>query len=400
MKNAQIATKHIILFCFLMAAFTQAGLVLYTSAFLQISQQLQVTSSAVEFTLTAYLFGFGLSQLFYGILSDRFGRKKLIVIGLIIFSAACFWSILAQSYMSFLLSRIIQGLGVGSCMVLSRAVVRDCCTGKDFVRAVTYLSSGFAFGLGVTPVIGGHLLDFFSWRADFVFLLICSLALLISVLCFLPETHHKIDRSIPFTRFCQQTTQNILLMLKMKSFLYCLVGGVAAYGVIIAYNTMTPFLFQKTLGYSPVAYGWLTFIIAAVYYTSTSSTRFFLRTFNSNTLIKAGIALMLIAGIIMFLGNVMFTLNLYVIFIPMMIATFAQALIWSMSVAIALKDLSHIAGTAASLFSFIQILLSALLSGLVAIPSESSQIPLAIVVISLAIIAWVSFKFSIFKAET
>lgn len=84
----------------------------------------------------------------------------------------------------------------------------------------------------------------------------------------------------------------------------------------------------------------------------------------------------------------------------MMIATFAQALIWSMSVAIALKDLSHIAGTAASLFSFIQILLSALLSGLVAIPGESSQIPLAIVVISLAVIAWVSSKFSIFKAET
>jgi DHA1 family 2-module integral membrane pump EmrD-like MFS transporter len=401
MKTSQTTTKRIIIFCFLMAAFTQAGLVLYTSAFLQVSQQFQVTSSSVEFTLTAYLFGFGFSQLFYGILSDRFGRKRLIVIGLVIFSVACFWSILAQSYVGFLLSRIVQGLGMGSCMVLGRAVVRDCFTGKDFVRAVTYLSSGFAFGLGVTPVIGGQLLDFFSWRADFVFLLICSLGLLISVLWLLPETHQKIDRTISFTGFCQQTTRNILLILKMKSFLYCLIGGVAAYGIVIAYNTMTPFLFQKTLGYSPSAYGWLTFIIAAVYYISTSSTRFFLRTFKSHTLIKAGIALMLIAGVTMLLGRVIFnTLNLYVIFIPMMIATFAQALIWSMSIAVALKDLSHMAGTAASLFSFIQMLLSALLSGVIAIPSESSQIPLAVVVISLAVIAWISFKFSIFKAET
>ena len=400
MNDPQSNAKRIIIFCFLMSAFTQAGLVLYTSAFLQISQELQVTSSSVELTLTAYLLGFGVSQLLYGILSDRFGRKRLVVIGLAIFSVACLWSILTQSYAGFLVSRVIQGLGAGSCMVLSRAVVRDCFTGKNFVRAVTYLTSGFAFGLGVTPVIGGHLLDFFSWRADFVFLLICSFALLFCAVWLLPETHHKIDRSISFAGFCQETAKNLALMFKMKGFLYCLVGGVAAYGVIVAYNTMTPFLFQKTLGYTPSAYGWLTFIIAIVYYISSISTRFLLRTFHSTTLIKMGIALMLIAGVTMLLGKVMFNaFNLYVIFIPMMIATFAQALIWSMSIALALKDLSHIAGTAASLFSFIQMLLSALLSGLIAIPGESSQIPLAVVVISLAVVAWVSFKCSLFKAE-
>lgn len=221
MKTPEASTKRIIVLCFLMAAFTQAGLVLYTSAFLQISQQWQVTRSSVEFTLTAYLLGLGLSQLFYGILSDRFGRKRLIVVGLIIFSAACFWSIIAESYISFLCSRFTQGLGIGCGMVLSRAVVRDCFTGKEFVRAVTYLSSGFAFGLGVTPVIGGHLLDFFSWRADFVFLLICGLGLLWAVLCLFPETHQKIDRSISFATFSSQTAKNMRLILKMKSFLYC-----------------------------------------------------------------------------------------------------------------------------------------------------------------------------------
>ncbi|MCE3238985.1 MAG: Bcr/CflA family drug resistance efflux transporter [Gammaproteobacteria bacterium] len=81
MNNAQPTAKRIIIFCLLISAFTQAGLVLYTSAFLQISQELQATSSSVELTLTAYLFGFGLSQLLYGILSDRFGRKGLVVIG-------------------------------------------------------------------------------------------------------------------------------------------------------------------------------------------------------------------------------------------------------------------------------------------------------------------------------
>lgn len=198
-------------------------------------------------------------------LIDLAGKKPL-VIGLVLFLIGCCWSIFAHSYTDFLLSRIVQGVGAGSCMALSRAIARDCFDGADYVRAITYLTSGFAFGLGVTPLIGGHLLDFFSWRAEFIFLFIISLALLLSILWLLPETCDMSALTLPSKQFYNQTLRNIITTVKIKNFIYCLIGGVAAYSVVIAYSTMTPFLFQRTLGYSPPGYGWLTFIIACVYY--------------------------------------------------------------------------------------------------------------------------------------
>lgn len=386
-------TTRVILICFAMAALTQAGLVLYTPAFLEIAKQFHVSASSVEVTLTVYLLGFGASQLFYGVLSERYGRRKLVLVGMIIFSIGCSWSIFADTYFTFLLSRIIQGIGAGSCMVLSRTIFRDCFKGADYVRSITYLTSGFAFGLGVTPVIGGHLLQFFSWRAGFVFLFICGLALLVSIYFFLPETREITVSKLPLKKFYNQTAKNILFILKTKNFFLCLFGGVSAYSIIIAYNTVTPFLFQKTLGYSSSTYGWLTFIIAVVYYLSTTVNRILIKRFEIHHILKTGIALMFIAGFSMLLPKVFFnSMNLLVIFIPMMVATFAQALVWSISVAYSLKGLSHISGTAAALFSCFQILLSALISGLIAIPSESTQTPLAIMIITLAVIAWISFQ--------
>ena len=84
-------------------------------------------------------------------------QKKMALVGMIIFLIGCLWSAVAHSYFDLLCSRVLQGVGAGSGMTLSRAILRDYFTGLDYVRAVTYLSSGFAFGLGVTPVIGGHL---------------------------------------------------------------------------------------------------------------------------------------------------------------------------------------------------------------------------------------------------
>ncbi|HVV68223.1 MAG TPA: multidrug effflux MFS transporter [Gammaproteobacteria bacterium] len=380
--------------CFAMAALTQAALVLYTPAFLQIAAQFQISSSQVRFTLAAYLLGFGLAQLPYGILSDHYGRKKLIIIGLVIFSLGCILSLLAHSYVELLSSRIIQGVGAGSCMTLSRAIMRDCFTGSDYVKGITYLSSGFAFGLGITPVIGGHLLDYFSWRSEFVFLLICGLLLLTSVWTFLPETVKLQSIKLPTKVFFQQTVRPLISVLKSKGFACYLVGGVAAYGVIITYNTMAPFLLQKTLAISSAQFGWLTLIVAATYYLATSFNRYFLKFVSVENLLRIGLALIFLAGISLLLSKIYFNvINVYVILIPMLFATFGQALIWSISIAFALKDLSHIAGTASALFSSLQMLLSALLSAIIAVPAEQDQIPMAVVVIFLAIISWVSFRF-------
>lgn len=392
-KNKNLITFFIII----MAAITQAGLVLYTPAFLQIAQQLHVTSTLIKSTLTGYLLGFGLSQLLYGPLSDRIGRKKPLLLGMLILSLGCLWSIFSTSYTEFLLSRIIQGIGAGSCITLSRAILQDSFKGMEYIKKSSYLSSGFALGLGLSPVIGGHILNFFSWHGEFVFLFICSIILFILFWLYLPETHQPREKS-PLIQFWKSTFLHFFSTIKNKQFNSYLVGGVMAYGVVIAYTTMTPFLFQKTLGYSPAFYGWLTFIIAIFYYVGTSVNRKLIHRFDPHAVMKLGLLLIILSGLSILLFNVAFGLfNLYVVFIPLAIAALGQALIWSNCTAGALKDLAHIAGTAAAFFSCLQMLLAAAVSGLIAIPHENNQIPLGIVIILLGAISWVVFQMSVFK---
>ena len=400
MKTTYMNQRHIILSLFAMAAITQVGFVLYTPAFTDIALSLHLTANEVQSTLTSYLFGFGVAQLFYGPLSDCLGRKKLLLTGLAMFSLGCLWSVFANGYWSLLLSRFVQGLGIASCMTLSRAILRDSFSGKEYVRVASYLSSGFALGLGVSPVIGGHLLDFFSWRSNFIFLFICGVILLVNFSIFLPETkaHNRSELSF---KFCLDTLKHFQLILKNVQFLGYLLGGVMAYGVIIAYNTMAPFLFQEALKFSASSYGWLTLIIGCAYYFGTMFNRRLVTRFGTALMIKIGILLVFLSGLVMLvLAEESNNLIVYIIFIPLLVATFAQALIWSNCIAGALQEFPHIAGTAAAFFGCLQMLLSSVVSGIVALPGEQDQIPLAISLIVLAGVSAISFFTMVFRRRT
>ncbi|MCF6775828.1 multidrug effflux MFS transporter [Thiotrichales bacterium 19X7-9] len=387
----------LIILIIMITALTQAGLVLYTPAFLDISSDLAISPSLVKTTLTIYLFGFGISQLFYGPISDRIGRKKVLLTGLFIFSIGCFWSVFSKTYDSLFYSRLVQGIGIGSCMTLSRAIIRDCFSGKEYIKIASYLSSGFAIGLGLTPVIGGYLVYFFPWYAEFIFLTICGILLFISVLFVLPETHHQTSK-LPLNEFLKQVISVFFFAIKDRSFICYLIGGVMAYGVVITYTTMAPFLFQQTLNFSPSFYGWLTFLIAIAYYIGTSINRLYVSKYGINIMMKSGLLLIFISAVFMLIAKLAFGLfNVYVTFIPLFVATLGQALIWSNSIAGALKDLSQVAGSAAALFGCLQMLLSALVSGIIAMLHEHNQIPIAITMIVLVLISFFVFSISVFR---
>jgi len=181
------------------------------------------------------------------------------------------------------------------------------------------------------------------------------------------------------------------------AFIGYLISGVMAYGVMIAYNTMAPFLFQKTLGYSPSIYGWLTFLVAITYYAGTSTNRSLIRRLDHREVITIGLCLILLAGLAMIMMKLLFNLfNFYVVFIPILVATYAQALVWSNCIAGALKDLSEIIGSSAALFSCLQMILSATISYLLTIPVEVNQLPLGIAILLLGFFSTLSFKLFVF----
>ncbi|RPI42674.1 MAG: Bcr/CflA family efflux MFS transporter [Betaproteobacteria bacterium] len=139
-------------------------------------------------TLTLYFAPFAVMMLLHGTLSDAFGRRRIIVLGMAAYSAAAFVCATAQSFETLLLGRFLQGLSAGAGIVVGRAIVRDLYAGDAAQRALALLMIIFGIAPGVAPIIGGWIGHLFGWRAVFTFLTLLSAALCLLAFVCLPET--------------------------------------------------------------------------------------------------------------------------------------------------------------------------------------------------------------------
>lgn len=372
-----------------MTTLGQAAIALYLPAFPAIAASLHISPSIVKMTITLFLFGYGFSQLFYGPLSDRYGRKPILLIGMNIFCMGCLINIFAHTEKIFLFARLLQGLGCGCTITIGRSILRDCFTGRELASAASYTSMGFAIGFGTTPLIGAYLQSYLGWQADFVFLLCLGLILLFIIWRWLPETSLHLNTNLSLPDFFLETLKNYKSIISHQLFLKFLLAGLFAYGVVIAYNVMTPFLIQNALGYSAKFYGCLALLIAAPYYIAASLNRKLVIRFGTGPIFAFGIILVLSGGFVMLLLSVLSTkILLSGVILPMMIATFGQALIFPNTISSALQIFSQeFSGKASAIFSSMQMLLTSVLSAVMAIPSDTTQCPLAIILICLGLLS-------------
>ena len=398
MKKLDQKKKTIIFFTIILVIITQASINLYTSFFFEISKDLNCSPKQIKLTLTAFFFGMGIPQLFYGILSDYYGRKKLLLLGLSIFCYACLWTYFSSSYSHLVISRFFQGLGIGVNLTLTRAIIKDSFHGLEYIRNNSYISSAFAISLGLSPVIGGKIAMYFSWQSAFLFLFFWGGALFFLLLIFLPETHRVEQHKTKLRHFFYLNLKKLPGFFKNRAFLFHFLGGFFSFCILNAYTVMSPFLFQKTLGYSSLAYGYFTLLIALSYFIGTITNRTFIYKLGVKKMIQIGIFLIIGAGTSMLFLKLLFNaFNVYVILIPLTVAFFGQSLVWSNASASALKDLGHIAALSSSVLVLFQQILTAVLSGFLAIPKEINQLPLAITITALGLTSLIIFKMSLWK---
>jgi DHA1 family 2-module integral membrane pump EmrD-like MFS transporter len=370
-------------------ALGQAAVTLYVPAFPAIMLDLNTHPEAVKTTLTIFLLGYGISQFVYGPLSDRYGRKPILLIGIAIFCAGCFANLFVQSINSFFLARLLQGLGIGSVITIGRSVLRDCFSGREFSSAASYLSMGFAIGLGVTPIIGAYLQRYFGWKADFGFLLFIGIIFFLIIWRWLPETISRSTVRSSLSQFFQQTLIEYKRVLCDVSFLQFLLGGIFAYGVVIAYNVMTPFLIQNILQYSIESYGWFSLLVAIPYYIAASMNRSLVLKFGGSPILLFGISLIILAGLLMAATVLYPQLYLVMILLPVTIATFGQALVWPNAISGALQHYAENSGKASAMLSSLQMLIVGILSAVMAALPDVNQLSLAGVLFFLGLFAGV-----------
>jgi len=166
----------------------------YLPAFTGIAASLGATPVQMQQTLSAYLFGFAVMNLFHGALSDSFGRRPVVLVGMVVFTLASVGCALSQSIGALVFFRALQGMSAGAGIVVSRAIIRDMFPPADAQRVMSQVTIYFGIAPAIAPMVGGFLFVHADWHSIFWFLALVGAALLVINWRVLPETLHAQQR--------------------------------------------------------------------------------------------------------------------------------------------------------------------------------------------------------------
>ncbi len=233
----------------LLGALTGLGPVsidLYLPAFSLIENDL---GQGIENTLATYMFGVAIGQLFYGPLSDRFGRKPPLYLALILYVLGSLGCAMAGSMTSLIWSRLLQALGGCAGVVIARAVVRDCCEAHEAARVFSTLILITAVGPIVSPLVGSFIAAATGWRTLFHLQAIAGALLLVIMHFALRETAPVTEQSVSSFSFRKVAT-TYLELLRERSFVGHALIGACAIGVIFCYISAAPTVLMASYGLS------------------------------------------------------------------------------------------------------------------------------------------------------
>lgn len=336
---------RILLILSALMSFASISTDMYLPALPTISRALQTTTAAIELTFSAFLIGFSCGQLFWGPISDRYGRRLPIALGLVLFTLGSAGCAMSDTVMQMVGWRVVQAVGACVGPVLSRAMVRDLYGREASARKLStlILIMGIAPLLG--PMVGGQILAFASWPWIFWTLVCVGMLTLVSLLA-LPESLPADQRSRePLSRVFSQYAA---LIIDPRLIGYALSGGFF-YGGAYAFIVGTPFAYIDYYHVSPQAYGWLFAInIAGMMFANFLNGQL-LKRVGSHQLFRVGTLILAGSGIALVLNAWFGWGGLWGLVIPIFVYMSMNGLIVANSVAGALASFASNAGAASSL---------------------------------------------------
>ena len=369
---------------------------IYLPSLPAITLALNSSPQAIQSTLAIFMFGYGASQLIYGPLSDRFGRRQPILWGIALNAIASFLCMVTPNVEILLLGRLLQGLGVGACNAVGRSVMRDVLSGSLLAKFGSKVSMVGTFVIATAPTLGGYIQNYLNWRANFIFLFLYSISSWIFVFIFLPETKQQFDLKAMQPRI---VLKNYFSLLHSKIFIGFTVCNVVSYGGLVAYVTVAPFLFQTVIGLSTIQYGWLSFLVATAIALSAFINHHVIVRKGITTMIFYGICLMIFAGLLMLFFSLLHFITAWAIILPIFLFGIGSGLTFANSLAGAFQPFPHIAGSAGALFGCLQVIGASMASALMTLLHVHNQLPLAIVLSCLGVVALFALKLTYVPAN-
>ena len=226
----------------------------YLPAFTGIQASLGASLVEIQQTLSAYLLAFALMFLFHGALSDSFGRRRVILVALVVYTLASAGAALTGSVGGLIAWRAVQGLSVGAGMVVGRAMIRDLYAPEDAQRLMSLVTLFFGLAPAIAPIIGGWLFVGFGWRSIFWFLAAVGLVLIVAGWRFLPETLPEAARQSFHPLALLKGYEEVGINLR---FLLLSLAVGCNFNAFFLYIVSAPAFLGIHLGLGPEEYAWL-----------------------------------------------------------------------------------------------------------------------------------------------
>jgi DHA1 family bicyclomycin/chloramphenicol resistance-like MFS transporter len=334
----------------------------YLPALPTIAQGFAATMPAVQQTLTVYLFAFAFMTLFYGTLSDSFGRRPVVLVSLGFYLVSSLGAAVAPSLGWLLAFRRVQGLSAGAGGVIGRAIVGDLMSGAEAQRTMSYISLVFGVAPALAPILGGWVLSAWGWRSIFYGIALFTALLTVACLRWLPESlavekRHAFHFNVIVANYLE-VGSNLRFTLRTMA-------GALTFSGIMIYVAAAPVYLMDILHLSVKEFGWLfvTFI-AGMTFGSTLSGRLSHR-IRPALIIRAGYGLMIFASVWGLVYTACFPPRVPWAVIPHFFTGFGAALASPAMAVLTLEMFPKIKGLPSSLQSFVFMIMFSCISGLI-----------------------------------
>jgi DHA1 family bicyclomycin/chloramphenicol resistance-like MFS transporter len=348
---------------------------MYLPSLPDIARQLNASTAEAQFTISAYLIGFAIGQIFYGPVSDRHGRKPILIAAIALYCIASLACSLSTSTEMLIVARAFQALGGCGGIVLARAIVRDIYSGARAGRELSLIASVMALAPVLAPIAGGFLQTYFGWRAVFLTLVAAGFAGVGIVWVALPETLKlRVVDSLTITSILR----SYRLVARNPAYLAYLGITAASYAGLFVWISAAAFVLQDLYRLSPFDFG-IAFALGSVgYMTGSALAARVVVTFGLDGVLGMGAGTCAAGGIGMVLAVACgFPSSLALVF-PMAIYLAGLGMVLPQGIAGALTPFPDRAGAASSLFGFVQQSVAALFGAVVGWLLGQSAWPLAI----------------------
>lgn len=353
---------------------------------------LNADQSSLLLTLTTFMFGYAVSALIWGIISDRFGIRKSIFLSLLIYIIATLLCITTNSIMVLIISRFFQGFGSGAGTVVSRIVSKDIFTKEQHVKTLTFLSIGVSLSPIIGPILGGYLETLFNWHASFIVLLIIATLSITFSMIFIKNSNNESDKNA--TNIKTVLYRYSSLLSDRLYIAYTLAISLASC-ILFIFISCSPFLLQNIMGVNPLQYGFLfaTSIIGFILGTIIAQKLIISR--NKNAIILSGTIICVVGSLILLILTLNGLLIISAIILPLIIILCGVGMIMPMCQIAVIDLFPNIIGTATGLFFFLQMSTNAI-TGIFLRYLAATQLTISILMAVVSLFLCISFYSLIF----